>query len=203
MSSARHSKLSRIIQPATQINARRAGLRLGKDVHISPGGKYTISNRAKVVVGNETLLGKDHRIEASGGSEIYIGSNVRFHERLRIQAVDGALIHIADNCYFHHDVSILSHTSITIGDGCLFAAFSYLSDHNHEIKRSAPIQAQGFTTEPLVVGDDVWLGVGATLVKGEMLGDGVVIAARSLVNKTVPAYEIWGGVPAKKLGERE
>lgn len=187
---------------ATSMKARMAGLQLGERPHVSPGGKYLVSKEAQVVVGDDVLLGRDHHLEAVGSSQIQIGKNVRFHERVHIRAVDGAQIRIGDNCYFHHDVAILAHTSITIGADGIFAAFCYLSDHNHEIDRHMRIKDQGFKTEPLVVGDDVWLGVGATLIKGANLGEGVVIAARAVVNKTVPDYEIWGGVPARKLGER-
>lgn len=196
-------RLAQAIQQATQFKARRAGLQLGQRVHLSPGGRYVISHGAKVVLGDEVLLGRDHRVEAFGSSEIHIGSRVHFHERARIQAADGAHIYIADDCFFHHDISILSHTSITIGSNGIFAAFCYLSDHNHKIDKATPIRTQGFNTEPLSIGADVWLGVGATLIKGANLGEGVVVAARSVVNKIVPAYEIWGGIPAKKLSERK
>ena len=198
-----YSKLSNATQPATHLKARRARVILGQYVHLSPGGKYFVSEQAEVVVGNKALLGRDHRIEASSHSKIHIGSNVHFHENVRIQAINGAHTTIGDGCFFDHDVSILSHTSITIGHGCLFAAFSYLSDHNHKTDKSTPIQNQGYDTEPIAIGNDVWLGVGATLIKGANLGHGVVVAARSVVNKTVPDYEIWGGIPAKKLGERK
>lgn len=53
-----------------------------------------------------------------------------------------------------------------------------------------------------VVEDDVWIGFGATVIGGVTIGKGAVIAAGSLVNKSVPPCEIWGGVPAKKIRDR-
>lgn len=55
---------------------------------------------------------------------------------------------------------------------------------------------------PPVIGDDVWIGANAVILRGVNIGDGAVIAAGAVVTRNVPKYEIWGGVPAKKIGER-
>jgi acetyltransferase-like isoleucine patch superfamily enzyme len=50
---------------------------------------------------------------------------------------------------------------------------------------------------PVVVGNDVWIGEGATIMSGITIGDGAVIAARSVVTKNVPPYAIVAGSPAQ------
>ncbi|MEP1334551.1 MAG: DapH/DapD/GlmU-related protein [Lentilitoribacter sp.] len=57
-------------------------------------------------------------------------------------------------------------------------------------------------TAPIVIEDDVWLGARVTVLPGISIAQGAIIAAGSVVTKPVPAYEIWGGVPARKLGQR-
>lgn len=52
------------------------------------------------------------------------------------------------------------------------------------------------------INDDVWVGAGATVLKGVEIGRGAIIAAGSVVNKDVPAYAIMGGVPAKVIRYR-
>ena len=52
------------------------------------------------------------------------------------------------------------------------------------------------------VGHDVWIGCDATLIAGVTVGDGAVVGAGAVVTKDIPPYEIWGGVPAKKIGAR-
>lgn len=53
-----------------------------------------------------------------------------------------------------------------------------------------------------VIGNDVWIGMGATILNGVTIGDGAVIAAGSMVTRNIPPYEIWGGVPAKQIKKR-
>ena len=53
-----------------------------------------------------------------------------------------------------------------------------------------------------VVEDDVWVGFGAIIMAGVRIGRGAIIGAGSVVTKSVPAYEIHAGVPARKIGER-
>jgi acetyltransferase-like isoleucine patch superfamily enzyme len=48
-------------------------------------------------------------------------------------------------------------------------------------------------------GNDVWIGQDVSLARGITIGDGAVIAAGAVVTKSVPPYEIWGGVPARRI----
>lgn len=52
------------------------------------------------------------------------------------------------------------------------------------------------------IGNDVWIGFGATILGGVTIGDGAVIAANSLVTKDVPPYTIVGGNPAREIRKR-
>ena len=55
------------------------------------------------------------------------------------------------------------------------------------------------TKGDVVIGNDVWIGYGATIMSGVTIGDGAVIAARSHVVKPVAPYEVVGGNPAKHI----
>ena len=57
--------------------------------------------------------------------------------------------------------------------------------------------------QDVVIGDDVWMGSGVTILKGVRVADHCVIAAGAVVTKDVkPEYSVWGGVPARCLGSR-
>ncbi len=53
-----------------------------------------------------------------------------------------------------------------------------------------------------VIGNDVWIGNGATIMTGLQIGDGAIIAAKSLVTKDVEPYTIVGGNPAQEIRKR-
>ena len=52
---------------------------------------------------------------------------------------------------------------------------------------------------PVTISDDVWVGAGATILKGVTIGRGAVIAAGAVVNSNIPPYAIAGGIPAKVI----
>ena len=56
--------------------------------------------------------------------------------------------------------------------------------------------------EPTIIEDDAWIGFGAIVMQGVTIGRGAIVAAGAIVTKDVPPYEIHGGVPARRIGER-
>lgn len=88
---------------------------------------------------------------------------------------------------------------ITIGND------SNISSHVKIITGSHDVNDPEFTADfrPVVIGHHSWIGTGAIILQGVTIGDGAVVAAGAVVTKDVPAYEIWGGVPAKFIRTRE
>lgn len=77
--------------------------------------------------------------------------------------------------------------------------------HQVTLGRASPIGPR--TGERIVVGDDVVISAGAKILcrSGEVLsvGTGSVIAANAVLTRSTGDFEIWGGVPARKIGTRE
>ena len=75
-------------------------------------------------------------------------------------------------------------------------------DANHGLKKEKLINEQKLIAKPIKINNDVWLGQNVTVIGGIEIGEGAVIASQSLVNKDIPPYTVWGGVPAKYIKDR-
>ena len=89
--------------------------------------------------------------------------------------------------------------TLTIGDNVDIAQEAMVWTLEHDV--SSP--SHQTTAAPVVIEDHVWVGCRAQIRPGVKIGRGAVIAAGAVVTKDVPAYEIWGGVPAKQIGKRD
>lgn len=62
-----------------------------------------------------------------------------------------------------------------------------------------PGRGRGTQTRPIIIEDEVWIGAGSIITQGVTIGRGSVVAAGAVVTKSVEAYVLVGGVPAKVL----
>lgn len=135
---------------------------------------------------------------------IFLGDHVVIKRNAELCACNAsATIRIGPRTTVGHYTFIYASEEIHIGADCLIAPFVYLVDSDHGTRRTLPINRQGNQTAPVRIGNDVWLGTGARILKGVTIGDGAVVAAGALVKEDVPPYAIVGGIPARILGERE
>jgi acetyltransferase-like isoleucine patch superfamily enzyme len=89
---------------------------------------------------------------------------------------------------------------VTIGNDVRLAQNVVLSGLNHNYKDiSLPISEQGVTTSPIVVMDETWIGSNSVILPGVTIGKHCVIAAGSVVTKSIPDYCIAAGNPARIL----
>lgn len=139
---------------------------------------------------------------------IYTG----FHAGIRVRLWAKNTLIIGKNFYIGRDSQI--ETDVVIGDNCIFAnkvALVGRHDHNYQqigvpTRLAEQIRDNSYSWKGLnqitVIGDDVWVGYGSIILSGVKIGDGAIIAAGSVVTKDVEPYSIYGGNPAKKIGDR-
>lgn len=95
--------------------------------------------------------------------------------------------------------------TVTIGSDVMMGPEVVIYTKNHEfISRDLTMIEQGFReTQPVVIGDDVWIGRRVIILPGVHIGTGAVIGAGAVVAKDIPEYAIAVGNPVRVIGYRE
>lgn len=157
------------------------GMKLGKGTHLP---KLYFTWPHQVSIGNHCTLEHNIFFKYDGiwaeGPAIIIGNGV----------------FIGNSCEFNIKKCLI------IGDNSLIASGCKFIDHDHGKLANELMRKQVGPEKEIIIGPDVWLGYNVVVLKGVSIGKGAIIAAGSIVTKSIPEYEIWAGVPAKRIGNR-
>lgn len=116
----------------------------------------------------------------------------------------GGAIRLARRVFVGPRTVIYGHGGVSIGEGSLIAMDCRILSSNHTVAPfGTPIRSQPDVTLPTVIGRDVWLGAGVTVLGGVTVGDGCIVGAGAVVTKNLPAGAIAHGAPATIQGWRE
>jgi acetyltransferase-like isoleucine patch superfamily enzyme len=172
------SECQRIVRERTYRRLRRKKLRFGEGLVLE--GDLDLTHPERIRIGSRVKLGKETVLGAWPESELTIG----------------------DDTYIGRWTIILAYESVKIGNDCMIAPGCHITDVNHGIASGELIRKQKYTSKPVRIGNDVWVGAGSSILPGVTIGDGAVIGARSVVTKDVAPNAIVVGVPAKVIRYR-
>ena len=157
-----------------------------------------------------TLDGCNNRLVISSGSmltnaRIHLGAGSRVVvENSRIASCEiycgaGASISIGKNCAFTWRTQVLAHESgcIRIGANCLFGTDTLVTLSDMHSIVDAASNARLNAARDVEIGEHVWVGFRALILKGGTVGDGAVIGAGSVVTGAIPAFSVAAGNPAR------
>ena len=133
-------------------------------------------------------------------STLRIKGNVTFYPGVQLYAKN-AEITIGDGTMINGGTQLLAMNKIDIGKNCFFAQGVMVRDNDgHKI--STGTTAPSLQVLPVKIGDHCWLGQRAMVLKGAALGDGVVVAAGSVVTKDFEPGLLVAGIPAKGIASQ-
>lgn len=115
----------------------------------------------------------------------------------------GMIAHSVNIGLAGHPTSFLSSHLMFRYDNKTEYAYSYIKEHDYENEKRMKRMYLEESRKPLpIIGNDVWIGFGATILNGVTIGDGAVISAGAVIVKDVPPYTIVGGNPARVIRQR-
>jgi len=142
------------------------------------------------------------------GSHLNLGDNLFIGARciFEVSVNPLASVTIASNTWITHDCHICSYNRIDIGSDVLIGEFVSLRDSSHSYSdHTIPMKNQSDVRGHIVIEDDVWIGRGCLIqskAEGVVIGRGAIIAANSVVSRSIPGMEVWGGAPARFIKRR-
>ncbi|MDB5023996.1 MAG: hypothetical protein JWP78_1751 [Mucilaginibacter sp.] len=155
---------------------------------------YKLFPKSKSIkVSSDLIIGRYVNINIRDlNVHIEIDSNVIFRAFCNILVFPEGKLKIGKNVFFNNYCSINCLGEINIGDNTIIGEGVKLYDHNHEYKKGTQIKihADRFTTSPVSIGENCWIGSNVTILKGVNIGNNVIIGANNLIYKSVPSNSI-------------
>jgi acetyltransferase-like isoleucine patch superfamily enzyme len=188
--------LLRFLRAKGMLNLKYARLyaRLGLR-KLRHGRRLVLDGIAFVGPGCSLQIGKGGRIELGRWSWLGHGCKLRAHE---------GVISIGAKTVIGQECTISAYQHVSIGRECVIADRTMFIDFDHgmvEVER--PIRLQGIYKRDVNVGNNVWIGYGACVLRGVTVGDNAVIGTNAVVTRDVPANAVVGGVPARLIRMRD
>lgn len=166
-------------------------------------GIRVLGDPTKIKLADGCFIEEGVLFDLQGGGEIILGEQCSIRAGA-ILSTYGGIIRFGKFSGVQHYSVIYGHGGLEVGDYVRIAAHCVIIPANHStVLNGIPIHHQPETKHGIRIGNDVWIGAGATILDGVKLGNGVVVAAGAVVNKAVESDCIVGGVPAKVLGKRK
>ncbi|MBI1757717.1 MAG: acyltransferase [Actinobacteria bacterium] len=188
--------------------------------------RHRLLARRAVWIGSPTVLDGAERIVLTNGGALRVGLGpfglTSTHDRSVIRVRPGARFEVAGVVSLQRGVrvvvdsgelvighgsnvngltKILVATSVRIGRDCTFSWDVQVLDNDfHTLTVNGQPKP---ATAPIVIGDRVWVGTRAVILKGVTIGDGAVVAAGAVVTRDVPPNAIVAGVPAAVVGHAD
>ncbi len=165
---------------------------------------FWLSKRYKIKFGKNCSVKKRVEILITDNAICKFGDNLRLLDYAFIQLTkpEPKLI-VGDDVAIGRNTIIACKKLIKIGNYARIGPFVQIIDHDHSFIKNKLVMNQKAKCEDVIIGEDVWIGTHAVILKGVNVGDGAVIAAGAVVTRDIPENAIVGGVPAKIIKYRE
>ncbi|MDD2720289.1 MAG: acyltransferase [Gallionella sp.] len=141
-------------------------------------------------------IGSRGRLNLGEMNTIYPGATIRIDQGWM---ETGREVSFGSGCHIYEP-----RAGLIIGDHCMIGGGVMICGVNHGYAAlDVPMRHQPAEASPIVIGDDVWIGMGAIILPGVTLGKGAIIAAGAVVTADVAPGAVVSGVPARLAKHRD
>jgi acetyltransferase-like isoleucine patch superfamily enzyme len=168
--------------PHVEITTPEA-LTYGRGVTIGGGSRLFLEG-GRLDLADGVGLGRNVHVQTNGG-------HVRIGARTGVN--DGARLY----------------GNVTIGRGCAIGPNLLAASGTHAFRTSRPYlplalqdRHEPVPDRPVILCDDCWIGINVVILPGVTIGRGAIVAANSVVRRSIAPYTVVGGAPARLIGER-
>jgi acetyltransferase-like isoleucine patch superfamily enzyme len=168
----------------------------GTRIRLDRGARIELEPGCRVVFGRDYTAGAPASLDMRRGARLtfYGHGRVVICRAARIQVLEGAHLEIGDETAINHYAAITCADHIRIGRNNLISWNTNIFDGNmHELIVAGVPRPR---SRPVILGDNVWIGAGATVL-GATIGDWAVVATGSVVTSDVPGEVVVAGNPAR------
>lgn len=134
---------------------------------------------------------KVYLVQMADKSILYYGAEIRSPWNLKIGTGsiigDRAILDASEGINIGENVNLSSGVSV------------YTLQHDY---RDSEFKCTPAHYGPVNIGNRVWIGPSVIILPNVTIGEGAVVGAGAVVTRDIPPFELWGGIPAKKIGER-
>ena len=95
--------------------------------------------------------------------------------------LNGDRIELGDRVGFNYGCYVNGYGGLRIGDRSIVGPYSMIHTANHEMSTGAADRRPGLDEQPVEIGADCWIGMGACILPGARIGDGCIVGAGSVV----------------------
>ena len=153
--------------------------------------------------GSNLLIKRTAEFRLADGAVLEVDNNSTIQDFSYFQlTLPHPKVYIGKNTVIGRSNIITAKNLIRIGNNVLIGSDVQIIDHGHGIARNALIRDQQALIGEVIIGDDVWIGVGAKILMNVHIGTGAVIGANAVVISDIPDYGIAVGVPARVIKYR-
>jgi acetyltransferase-like isoleucine patch superfamily enzyme len=138
-------------------------------------------------------------LEIQGTGRLCFGRNLRLYRDLYLETQEAGEIEISDGVVISRGVHIVAYAGIVIGEGSMIGEYTSIRDQNHVRSTSGAIRETGHNAVPIIIGREVWIGRGVTILPGVHIGDRATVGANAVVTRDVAAGDCVAGVPARSI----